>query len=126
MITFLLITLISIFKAIADTIKPDQFADSIWSKWTGNKWIDTRISMSKNLDDRRYLYMWKIHFKDPWHLSNSLMLSCVFIGFLTWEMPLYFERLNIWIARLILFVAYWLWYGFHFEIFRNFFKQYRI
>lgn len=121
MITFFYITLAALFKAISDTIKSDQFTRSIWSKWCGNKWIDTRISMAKDLDKPWYIYMFLIHFKDPWHLSNSIQYSFWMIAVLTFKTPDYL--INMPYNNIILFIVYWLWFGFYFELFRNFFKH---
>jgi hypothetical protein len=124
MLTFFLIVLFAFFKAISDTIKPDQFSNSIWSKWVDNKWIDTRISMSKDLNKPWYVYMWLIHFKDPWHLCNSIQYTLFFIAILTFKIPDYL--IDIQYIKMVLFFIYWIWFGFYFELFRDFFKQYRL
>lgn len=121
MIIFLLILLFAIFKAISDTIKPDQFPYSFWSQWSGHKWIDTRISMAKDLNCHPLIYIWLIHFKYPWHLANSIKYSIMIIGFELYYIPESVQHLGGW-GYVISFFLYWLVLGSVFEFFRKLLK----
>ena len=71
MITYILIALAAIFKAIADTLD-DHFDTSVFKNLAWQWWDANRATTKK---------FWFTGYKfDAWHISNSLMIVCFIIA----------------------------------------------
>jgi len=121
---FIFISIAAIFKAIDDSIKPDQFDYTIFKKWKGNKWLDLRIAYVNQYKIPKLLYPILIHFADAWHFCNSIIISSFFIGILYViyhinNFIIIYQYVNL----ILLFFIFWLWFGVIFEIFYKLFRD---
>lgn len=103
MITILLISLAAIFKAVADTLD-DHFDTSIFRRKDPMVW-DANMSKVKKF--------WITNYKpDPWHISNSLLLICLFFAILfndldRFGLPWYVDMIGIGIIYNLVFEVFY-------------------
>jgi hypothetical protein len=115
LLIFGFIALMAFFKSIADTLQ-HHFSTSLFAKWTGNVWVDPKISWKEKYNFgliQRYL---RGTWFDLWHFSNSAMLMSAFGGFIIILRGANIPDNLCWRdSMLVLFM--WLAYGVVFEFF---------
>ena len=108
MIVILLISLVAIFKSIADTLD-DHFTTSIFRKLPWQVWDANRATTKKFLFTNYKL--------DPWHLCNSMMILCFFAAMPLYKPFAWLSFLNGAWQHIASICVLGIWYNFLFELF---------